>query len=328
MQRPSLTPMTFDDFERPKLNPWDVGLWLFRHGTRYSLRLAVYFVKLAIWCVRVELTPGRIHETVPVRKVGASLFLLAVLVAPFVFGACVWAVHTRTHPPGPGTDEPYIVSGVFSEEISLVTDDGLRLSGLLAPAVTVEDVLEGEEVLRKRYPAVILLHDHGEDARQMLPLVQRLHDMGAHVLAVDLRGAGRSQRAAQTFGQAERYDVAAAIDFLGRRPSVDSDRILIWGIGTGAQAAMEAPSQFIPALLVHERSLAEPELDEDRFVGGGILGEVSRPMCRWIFRLAYARDLLEGPGPRKTVTVAAGDREAAFEQIGLLVSTHLRLARN
>ena len=33
MQRPSLTPMTFDDFERPKLNPWDVGLWLFKHGT-------------------------------------------------------------------------------------------------------------------------------------------------------------------------------------------------------------------------------------------------------------------------------------------------------
>lgn len=328
MQRPSLTPITFDDFERPKLNPWDVGLWLFRHGMRHGLRFGIYFAKLAVWCVNVELMPGRPHQSVPAKKVAAAIFVLAVLVAPILFGTCVWLVHNRTHPPGPGKTEPYLVTGVFSEEISLLTEDGLRLSGQYAPAVTAEDVLEGEEVLRRRYPAIILVHDHGEDARQMLPLMDRLHNMGAHVLALDLRGAGRSQKSAQTFGKAERYDLTAAINFLAGRPSVDRDRILVWGIGTGATAAMNTRAEAVPALLVHERSLAEPELDNERFVGGGLLGEVARPMCRWIFRLAYARDLPAGARPRKTVAVAAGDREAAFEEIEMLVSTHLRIARN
>lgn len=328
MQRPSLTPMTFDDFERPTLNPWDVGKWLFRHGTRHSLRLGIYFSQLAVWCIHVELMPGRPHQSVPIRKVFGSIFVMAILVAPVLFGACVWLVHTRTHPPGPGIGEPYLVSGVFSEQISLTTEDGLRLSGQYAPAITVSDVLKGEDVLRKRFPAVILLHDHGEDSRQMLPLMARLQKMGCHVLALDLRGAGRSQDAAQTFGQAERYDAAAAINFLAGRPSVDRDRILVWGVGTGGLAAMETTAEVVPALVIHERSLAEPDRDEARFIGGGIFGEVARPMCRWIFRLAYARDLPRGSDPRKTVTVPAGDREAALAEIGMLVSNHLRLSRN
>lgn len=329
MHRPSLTPITFDDFERPSLNPWDIGKWLFRHSLRYGLRFISYFARLLVWTLRVDLAPGKERVAIPVKSIFISICVLFALTAPAMFATCVWIVYTRTHPAGPGTAEPFLVSGVFSEQVSFSTQDGLRLSGHYAPAVTVSDVLRGEEVLTRRYPAVVLVHDHGEDSRQMLPLVARLNQLGCHVLAVDLRGAGRSQESAQTFGQAERYDVEAAVNFLAGRPSVDGERIAVWGVGTGGVAATLAIPSVSPALVIHERSLEAPELDGRRFIAGGLLGDVAQPMCRWIFRLAYARDMGAGDGSaRRVVPVPAGDREAALAELENFASDRLRLASN
>src|SRR5688500_1479022 len=77
----------------------------------------------------------------------------------------------------------------------------------------------------------------------MVPLIQPLHEQGFVVLALGLRGVGRPRVAAQTFGLNEAADVRSALVELRKRATVDADRVVLVGVGTGANAAVIAASQ-------------------------------------------------------------------------------------
>lgn len=112
----------------------------------------------------------------------------------------------------------------------LRTGDGVWLSAVWLPGPTATS--PAVEV-----PGVVLLHGFAASAAK--PAYARLADelqRGAAVLAVDLRGHGRS-RGASSLGDRERHDVVAAVDAL----RADGHRhITVLGVSMGATAAVHA----------------------------------------------------------------------------------------
>lgn len=88
------------------------------------------------------------------------------------------------------------------EEVTITTDDGLRLAGWLLP--------------RPAAPAVILLHGYPAEKADMLPLAAALAPRFT-LLLYDQRYFGRSEGRASTIGFKERRDLSRAIDVLAAR---------------------------------------------------------------------------------------------------------------
>ena len=97
------------------------------------------------------------------------------------------------------------------EELTIPTDDGLRLSAWLVP--------------RPGAPAIVLLHGYPAEKADMLPLAAALARRFT-VLLVDLRYFGRSEGRVSTLGFRERDDLRRAIDELARR---GFDRVGVFG---------------------------------------------------------------------------------------------------
>ncbi len=219
-----------------------------------------------------------------IRRMAIMPVMVVILVGGLVYNG--------THPTAveagmnPGRAE------VYYDQVTLLSADGTRLGGWLFPAVDERVVLEQKEkLLRRTYPAVVLVHHQGEGPDRMLPLVGPLHEAGMVVLIVGLRGTGTSDRGAQTFGLRESMDVKAAVEMLRRRTFVDPQRIGLVGTGTGATAALLAAREdFAIRALV----LSEPIKDADEILT--VIGPRHpwlsglRPMCRWVFESVYEVD--------------------------------------
>jgi pimeloyl-ACP methyl ester carboxylesterase len=75
---------------------------------------------------------------------------------------------------------------------------------------------------------------------RFLQLASHLHDSGYNLLMIDLRKHGESQGDHVTFGQNERWDVLAAVDWLEQRGFT---KIGVLGASLGAVSAVEAASE-------------------------------------------------------------------------------------
>ena len=224
------------------------------------------------------------------RGLGYRLFFMPVAVAGIVC-LMVW---TATHPRNNLLEKDPGSTELYYDAVTFVTTDNVRLEGALFPVLDARQVIEEQErALRKRYPAVVLVHDFGLRKDQMLPLVRPLHDAGFVVLTVNLRGNGASGDAAQTFGLREALDVKAAVEMLRRRPFVDATRITVVGAGTGATAAMiHAKSDPAIAAVV----ACDPIQQVEMLLDGTLaprhkLLAWMRPLCKWTFEFAYALDI-------------------------------------
>ncbi len=85
---------------------------------------------------------------------------------------------------------------------------------------------------------LLIVHDHGSHARKMLALGSQLALRGYTTMFVSLPGYGQSEGPSDFSGPHTLNAVAAAIDDLERTAGVDSQRVAVWGIGRGANAAM------------------------------------------------------------------------------------------
>ena len=175
----------------------------------------------------------------------------------------------------------------------------------------------------------MLVHDHGNNAAQMLAQAALLHELGMHVLILETRGSGKSQRTARTYGRLERLDVAAAVDYLAGRPTVDSARIAVWGVGSGAEAAQMAPSNAQISLLLAESradGINTPNLDT-RFMPAHWSYNALRPVCRWLFDVGFAGGAPPATGtkPGRTVEINFGDMQRALIELNDFASESLVL---
>lgn len=115
------------------------------------------------------------------------------------------------------------------EKILFKTRDGLTLFGWYAPG--------------RNRAAIILVHGLGSSGSTMEVYARPLVRAGYGVFLMDLRGHGSSDAATTTYGVAEAWDVAGAVDYLHTRQEIDPHKIGILGISLGAQAALRGARQ-------------------------------------------------------------------------------------
>ncbi len=123
-------------------------------------------------------------------------------------------------------------------DVSLRTEDGLKLAGWYVPS--------------RNRAAVLLVHGFGSNREQLIPHARVLAAEGYGVLMLDLRAHGESEGTRCSWGDAERRDVKAALDFLSARAEVDGGRIGGLGISLGAAtlALAAADDQRLAALIL------------------------------------------------------------------------------
>lgn len=120
--------------------------------------------------------------------------------------------------------------------VNLKTDDGVQLFGVYSPG-------------RKGGPGVVLLHQLGRSHEEWAFLTESLGRAGYHVLAIDLRGHGKSliqgestlslQDLQAADYLAMTHDVAAAVTWLRSQPEVNADRVAVIGASLGANLALK-----------------------------------------------------------------------------------------
>ena len=205
-------------------------------------------------------------------------------------------VFAATHPGRAQSAADPLSFGIYYDPVNFVAEDGARLEGWLIPVLDAKRVIaEGDAVLNKKYPAVVLVHDFAAGRDQLMPLAEPLHKAGFVVLAINLRGAASLSGDAQTFGIREALDVRAAVDMLRRRQYVDADRIALIGIGTGANASLIAAKKD-PALKTLVLSAPVESFDQafaDRVGSDRKWLPAMRPLLRWTFQVMYGVETSE-----------------------------------
>jgi pimeloyl-ACP methyl ester carboxylesterase len=226
-----------------------------------------------------------------VRGLACRVLFLPVLVAL----SSATLVFTGTHPSLVYSATDPATFGVYFDPVSFESEDGTRLEGWIAPVIDAKSIIEKKDkILRSKHPAVVLVHDFAKSPQQLLPLFAPLHQDGMIVMAVGLRGTNAStfQTAGQTFGLREAGDVSATVEALRADPFVDTTRIAIVGVGSGANAAVIAASKDPH---VKATVLVDPLIDADGVIRQHI-GPTHRslrwmqPLSKLTFELAYRVD--------------------------------------
>lgn len=157
-------------------------------------------------------------------------------------------------------------------------------------------------------PAIVLVHMLGRSKEDWSTVAERLEDAGAIVLALDLRGHGRSGGSMATLLPMI-DDVRAAVAWVAARPGTRPDAVAIVGASLGANLALVAAADT-PA--VRAIALLSPSLD---YRGLRIEAAIRKYGRRPVLLVAsdddpYARrsalDLEKaGEGPRELLIVSA-----------------------
>ena len=124
------------------------------------------------------------------------------------------------------------------EQVQFVTKDGLTLRGWYRPS------LNGA--------GVVMVHGKGNNRMALLPEAGELARQGMGVLLYDSRASGESDGKLYTWGDHERMDLSAAIDFLMTRPDVNVQRIGVHGfsVGAGTVALLAPVDRRIKAVVI------------------------------------------------------------------------------
>ena len=115
--------------------------------------------------------------------------------------------------------------GLPSENVSLETDDGVRLHGWLIPG------------LGKRSLTILFFHGNAENIGGCLDLAMLTRPAGYDLMLVDYRGYGASAGRPSETGHYR--DGRAAMVYLRSRPGGAAGRIVVWGRSIGAAVAVE-----------------------------------------------------------------------------------------
>ncbi len=124
-----------------------------------------------------------------------------------------------------------------AEEVTLTTEDGLKLGAWLVPA--------GGEV---NGGTVLVFNGNAGNRSHRIPLAQWLAERGYRVLLVDYRGFGGNPGRPTEDGLMA--DARAAVAYLETRVDVDSDRLVYFGESLGAAVAIGLAEHRPPAALV------------------------------------------------------------------------------
>jgi pimeloyl-ACP methyl ester carboxylesterase len=292
MQRPVMNPNFFED--TPSAKPPRRPIW--RVALDLALRALKRVGQVLMYDPFSRIVGFHVEDGTPMsRIIRGVLYRLAFVPLLIVATACA-IVWIGTHPRTIVSQEDPGLHDVYYEAVTFLGADQTRLEGWMVPVLDAKAVLEEKEkVLRKKHPAVVLVHDLGQRREQMLPLIKPLHDAGFVVLAINLRGGGAQPASGETFGLREAGDVHAAVETLRKRTFVDPQRVAVVGYGTGATAgllAAQADPQ-IAAVYASKPTKDAQELMLTRVMPQNHALRWMAPLCKWTFELAYGVDLEE-----------------------------------
>lgn len=154
------------------------------------------------------------------------LILLAVLAAALFllvrsFGRIVDGVLFQ---PSPGIDLMPERLGLVAEEVSLLTEDGVRIHAFWLPSPGAGR-------------AVLFLHGNAGNASHRLPNAAELQALGTNVLLVDYRGYGHSEGHPSEAGVYA--DARAGLVHLQEERGVPEERIIVFGRSLGGAVAVD-----------------------------------------------------------------------------------------
>jgi fermentation-respiration switch protein FrsA (DUF1100 family) len=129
-------------------------------------------------------------------------------------------------------------AGISYEELSLRTEDGVRLGAWWVPAERARGTL-------------ILCHGNAGNISHRLHLIGPLHGLGLNVLAFDYRGYGQSEGSPSEEGTYR--DMDAAVTYALSRNG-DPERLVFFGESLGGAVAVESATRHPCAALVLESS--------------------------------------------------------------------------
>jgi hypothetical protein len=330
MSRPVMHTMLLDGVKPPPPppSPWRHLLTPFRWG------LAVLLFDLFNRGPKMKMEDG----TLMARLTRALLYrglLLLVFVAALLSGLVATLLWIGTHPQraayvyvaaDPGSN------GLYYEPLTFDGPEETQLEAWLVPLLDAKRVIEqGSNAVKRKQPAVVLVHDQWTNRTQMLPLVRPLHEAGFIVMIISVRG-GAPVETGSTFGLAESEDVLSAVEVLRRQKGVDGSRIALLGTGTGANAVRVA-ARHDPAIgaLVLDR----PKDDVDGLVAEHLAPPQPwlawlHPACKWAFGLAYKQNLdeLGGALDQQSALVLGRDgRPSCFRQSGMVEARDFLMKR-
>jgi dipeptidyl aminopeptidase/acylaminoacyl peptidase len=156
------------------------------------------------------------------RWVAGVAVVVAMAVPATIATKSVLRAQRMAHPPKvsvtPEDTERARAAIAGLVDVAMTTKDGLTLRGWQAPGAKGTVVFVhgwmGNRVQLVREAAMVARHGYG-------------------VLLYDSRGSGMSDGDLSTWGDEERRDVTAALDYLDGRPDVDSQRIALMGFSVG-----------------------------------------------------------------------------------------------
>jgi len=122
----------------------------------------------------------------------------------------------------------------------VVTTDGVSIAGWYIPAA---------DGTGPSGPTIVLLHGWNANKSEVLRYGLPLHER-FNLVALDLRGGGRSGRTDVTFGPRERFDVRAIVDWLEREKGPTTIGLVGNSMGGAVAAAAAADDPRIDALLL------------------------------------------------------------------------------
>ena len=129
--------------------------------------------------------------------------------------------------------EPWSQTGKDRMEIRLDAFDTLRLYGIWLKAR--ED----------SHNYAVVIHDTGQTSADVSDYAYHYAEDGYHVLLPDLRGCGQSEGNYYGYGYDDRLDVLSWVHWILKRDL--KARIVLHGLGTGANACLLAGAEHMPA---------------------------------------------------------------------------------
>ncbi|WP_244224728.1 alpha/beta hydrolase [Corallococcus sicarius] len=170
------------------------------------------------------------------RLLGVLVVLPCLLVALALFGRAAWRSEQYFHYPKPAAVLP--ADFASAREVTLRTEDGVELRGWYVPS--------------RNRAAWVLAHGLSQTRVDLLPEARVLRDAGYGVLLFDLRAHGQSGGDTSTWGDKERLDVRAALEFARTQPDVDPARVgaLGFSIGSAAVAEVAAKDEKVAAVVL------------------------------------------------------------------------------
>ena len=202
--------------------------------------------------------------------------------------------------------------GLEFEDVSFTASDGVRLHGWYVPG-------EGETTW-------VWFHGNaGNISHRLDNLVELHHQLGVNVFIFDYRGYGRS--GGRVSEQGTYLDGEAALAYLGQRPDVDRERLVLFGRSLGCAVAVELATKHEVYAVVLESAFTSIQamakraypflpgiglLTRTRFDSLAKIGRVNAPVMVLhgdrddIVPLALGQELFEGANQPKRFHVING----------------------